>query len=95
MFPKPPWPGKRQSKAPKAKDSTHQSDERRATKPILVPRSSQLAILSKTNFKGEIEMNLEKIKWILLAVYLILAGLVLLGVSLGGGIISVIAGSAP
>jgi hypothetical protein len=41
---------------------------------------------------GDIEMNLEKIKWILLAVYLILAGLVLLGVSLGGGIISVIAG---
>jgi len=29
-------------------------------------------------------MNLEKIKWILLAIYLILAGLVLLGVSLGG-----------
>ncbi len=37
-------------------------------------------------------MNLEKIKWILLAVYLILAGLVLLGVNLGGGIISIIAG---
>ena len=37
-------------------------------------------------------MNLEKIKWILLGVYLILAGLVLLGVNLGGNIISVIAG---
>ena len=37
-------------------------------------------------------MNMEKIKWILLAVYLILAGLVLLGVSIGGGIMSIIAG---
>jgi hypothetical protein len=32
------------------------------------------------------------LKWILLGVYLILAGLVLLGVSLGGGIINTIAG---
>lgn len=37
-------------------------------------------------------MNMEKIKWIMLAVYLILAGLMLLGVSLGGGIIVTIAG---
>ena len=39
-------------------------------------------------------MNLEKIKWILLAVYLILAGLILLlGANLGGSnIISIIAG---
>jgi hypothetical protein len=39
-----------------------------------------------------IEMNTDKIKWILLGVYLILAGLVLLGVSLGGNIVSIIAG---
>lgn len=37
-------------------------------------------------------MNMEKIKWILLAVYLILAGLALLGVSLGGGIMNTVAG---
>jgi hypothetical protein len=38
------------------------------------------------------KMNMEKLKWILLAVYLILAGLVLLGVSLGGAIMGTIAG---
>lgn len=32
------------------------------------------------------------LKWILLGVYLILAGLSLLGVSLGGGVIDTIAG---
>ena len=32
------------------------------------------------------------LKWILLGVYLILAGLVLLGVSLGGGIMNTVAG---
>ena len=32
------------------------------------------------------------LKWILLGIYLILAGLVLLGVSLGGGIMDTIAG---
>jgi hypothetical protein len=37
-------------------------------------------------------MNMEKIKWILLAIYLILAGLVLLGVSLGGAIMGTVAG---
>jgi len=37
-------------------------------------------------------MNTERLKWILLAVYLILAGLMLLGVSFGGGIISIFAG---
>lgn len=37
-------------------------------------------------------MNMEKLKWILLAVFLILEGLMLLGVSLGGGIIVTIAG---
>jgi hypothetical protein len=37
-------------------------------------------------------MNMEKIKWILLAVYLILAGLVLLGLNIGGGIMSTVAG---
>lgn len=37
-------------------------------------------------------MNTEKLKWILLAVYLILAGLMLLGLSLGGGIMSIVAG---
>jgi hypothetical protein len=42
--------------------------------------------------RGDIEMNMEKIKWILLAVYLILAGLALLGVSLGGGIMNTVAG---
>jgi len=36
-------------------------------------------------------MNMEKLKWILLAVYLILAGLMLLGLGLGN-IISIIAG---
>lgn len=37
-------------------------------------------------------MNTEKLKWILLAIYLILAGLMLLGVNLGGSIMSMIAG---
>ena len=37
-------------------------------------------------------MNMEKIKWILLAVFLILEGLMLLGVNLGGSIMAVIAG---
>ncbi len=32
------------------------------------------------------------LKWILLGIYLILAGLVLLGVSVGGGIMDTIAG---
>jgi hypothetical protein len=32
------------------------------------------------------------LKWILLGIYLILAGLVLLGVSLGGGVMNTIAG---
>lgn len=36
-------------------------------------------------------MNLEKLKWILLAVFLILEGLMLLGLGLGG-ILSIIAG---
>ncbi len=36
-------------------------------------------------------MNMERIKWILLAVFLILEGLMLLGLGLGG-IISIIAG---
>jgi hypothetical protein len=35
---------------------------------------------------------MRQLKWILLAIYLILAGLVLLGVSLGGGIMDTIAG---
>jgi hypothetical protein len=37
-------------------------------------------------------MQMGSLKWILLGVYLILAGLVLLGVSLGGGIMTTIAG---
>jgi hypothetical protein len=37
-------------------------------------------------------MNMEKIKWILLAVFLILEGLMLLGLSLGGNLISIVAG---
>jgi hypothetical protein len=37
-------------------------------------------------------MNLEKIKWILLAVFLILDGLILVGISLGGLPLGVIAG---
>jgi hypothetical protein len=36
-------------------------------------------------------MNMEKLKWILLAVFLILQGLMLLGLGLGG-ILSIIAG---
>lgn len=39
-------------------------------------------------------MNLEKIKWILLAVFLILEGLMLLGVNVGGSIMALIAGIA-
>jgi glucose dehydrogenase len=37
-------------------------------------------------------MNMEKIKWILLGIFLILDGLILLGVSLGGLPLGVIAG---
>ena len=37
-------------------------------------------------------MNMERMKWILLAVFLILEGLILLGLSLGGGILTIIAG---
>jgi len=35
---------------------------------------------------------MRQLKWILLGVYLILAGLVLLGVSVGGGTLNLIAG---
>jgi hypothetical protein len=37
-------------------------------------------------------MNTEKLKWILLGVYLILAGLALLGVNIGGNILDLVAG---
>ena len=37
-------------------------------------------------------MNTERLKWILLAVFLILMGLILLGVSLGGNLVSIVAG---
>jgi hypothetical protein len=37
-------------------------------------------------------MNMDKIKWILLGIYLILSGLVLLGVNIGGNIFSIVAG---
>ena len=37
-------------------------------------------------------MNMEKIKWILLGVFLILDGLLLVGISLGGLPLAVIAG---
>ena len=37
-------------------------------------------------------MNMERLKWILLAVFLILEGLMLLGLSLGGNLLSIIAG---
>ena len=37
-------------------------------------------------------MNLEKIKWILLAIFLILEGLMLLGVNIGGSLVALIAG---
>lgn len=37
-------------------------------------------------------MNMEKIKWILLGVFLILDGLILVGISLGGLPLAVIAG---
>ena len=37
-------------------------------------------------------MNMDKIKWILLGIFLILDGLILLGVSLGGLPLGVIAG---
>ena len=42
--------------------------------------------------KGEIKMNLEKIKWIMLAIFLILDGLILVGITLGGLPLGVIAG---
>ena len=35
---------------------------------------------------------MRSLKWILLGVYLVLAGLVLLGVSIGGGVVNIIAG---
>jgi glucose dehydrogenase len=35
---------------------------------------------------------MRNLKWILLGIYLILAGLALLGVNIGGGIIDIIAG---
>jgi hypothetical protein len=41
---------------------------------------------------GEIEMNLDKIKWIVLAIFLILDGLILVGITLGGLPLGVIAG---
>jgi uncharacterized membrane protein HdeD (DUF308 family) len=47
-----------------------------------------------TPLRGDHKMNTDKIKWILLGVYLILAGLVLLGVNLGGNIVSIVAGIA-
>jgi hypothetical protein len=37
-------------------------------------------------------MNMEKIKWILLGIFLILDGLILVGISLGGLPLEVIAG---
>jgi hypothetical protein len=37
-------------------------------------------------------MNMERLKWILLAIFLILEGLMLLGVNIGGSIIALIAG---
>ncbi|HEY5983340.1 MAG TPA: hypothetical protein VIU38_07685 [Anaerolineales bacterium] len=37
-------------------------------------------------------MNMDRLKWILLAVFLILAGLMYLGISLGGNIVAIIAG---
>jgi len=37
-------------------------------------------------------MNMEKLKWILLGVFLILDGLLLVGISLGGLPVAVIAG---
>jgi len=37
-------------------------------------------------------MNMEKLKWILLAIFLILDGLLLVGISLGGLPVAVIAG---
>lgn len=50
-----------------------------------------MAIPFSINSK-EIKMNMEKLKWILLAVFLILDGLMLVGVSLGGLPLAVIAG---
>jgi hypothetical protein len=37
-------------------------------------------------------MNMERVKWILLAVFLILEGLMLLGLGIGGNLISIVAG---
>jgi hypothetical protein len=37
-------------------------------------------------------MNMDRLKWILLGVFLILQGLALLGVNIGGNLISLIAG---
>jgi hypothetical protein len=48
--------------------------------------------LGRRQRKGDIKMNMERIKWILLAVFLILEGLMLLGLSLGGNLISIVAG---
>jgi len=49
------------------------------------------AIPLRINSK-EKKMNMGKLKWILLGVYLILAGLVLLGVNVGGNVVSIVAG---
>lgn len=37
-------------------------------------------------------MNTERLKWLLLGIYLILAGLVLLGVNIGGNLLTLVAG---
>lgn len=37
-------------------------------------------------------MNTERLKWILLAVFLILEGLILLGVNVGGSLLTLVAG---
>lgn len=37
-------------------------------------------------------MNMDRIKWITLAIFLILEGLILLGVNIGGSIMTLIAG---
>jgi len=37
-------------------------------------------------------MNMERLKWILLAVFLILEGLMLLGVNIGGSLVAIVAG---
>ncbi len=37
-------------------------------------------------------MNTERLKWLLLAVFLILEGLILLGVHIGGNLVTLVAG---